>query len=502
MGPARLARATLAALLLALALAGCAGLARAYDVAPNGLSRSDDALRRMLVFGRPDSAFLHLAPERSHAPGDALLRDLYQGIVAHYAGEYAASNQHLHRAAELADERMTKSVSREAISFFTNDRVLPYEPGRTERLLIPYFGALNFLRLGDLAGATVEARRLAFELQHYDDAGSDADRPLRAALRELTGAIFEAAGERNDAAVAFRNAAALGRTVAPGVAGDTAIGLVVLVVEHGFVAHRVEASLNVMLHAEELSIFADGDAAEKVALAGLVAARAVDHALRVKHFDNRFGTDTRALLVPAPDEPALRWRCRGEECTDSTPPPVGKPYLLRVAWPAFREQARLPAAASVWFASASAAASASACACGSGSGDGTGGGVELAFADVSRAIVADFERERGRLIARTIARGAVKLAVTQSAERRATERDETVGWLVGVLGNVGSALLEQADTRSWHLLPGGIAILRMPLAAGTHELAVEAGGGAGRTLPLGSVHVEPGRTTFVSTRAW
>jgi uncharacterized protein len=486
MYPARLARSALASF-VALVVVGCAGLFHSYDLAPNGLTRRDDDLRRMLVIGRPDSALLRLAPDGEFAPGDALLRDLYHGMVAHYAGEYAASNTHLQRAAELADERMTKSLSREALSFFTNDRVLPYEPARTERLLIPYFGALNYLRMSDLGGAVVEARRLAFELQHLDDGDAEADRSLRAALRELTGAIFEAAGERNDAGVAFRNAEALGRSIAA-LPRDSATGVVVLVVEQGFVAHRVESSLNVMLHPEELAIFGDADAGEKVALAGLVATRVLNHASNVNYFDTRFGTDTRALLVPVPEEPALRWRCRGEECTDSTPPPVRKPYLLRVAWPAFREQTRIAPAAQLRLPETLA------------NGEPHG----VTFADVSRAIVGDFEHDRGRIIARSIARGAVKLAVTRGAERKLTERDETAGWLVGALGNVGSALLEQADTRSWHLLPGGIAVVRLGLPAGSHSLAVDLDGSGrpDRVLQLGDVTVAAGRTTFVSARAW
>jgi hypothetical protein len=58
---------------------------------------------------------------------------------------------------------------------------------------------------------------------------------------------------------------------------------------------------------------------------------------------------------------------------------------------------------------------------------------------------------------------------------------------------------EQADTRSWHLLPGELQVLRMRLSAGAHALAVDVGG---RRVPIGVVRVAPGSMHFVSARVW
>jgi hypothetical protein len=167
-------------LLLALGAAGCARLFRPYDLAPSGLQRQDDGLRRMLAAGQAGLALQRLAPERD-APSDDLLRHLYLATAAHYAGQYEQSNLHLHAAGELADDRIAKSISRNALSLISSDRVLPYEPGRTERLLLPYYGALNYLRLGSMEGAVVEARRLAFLLQQYEHGMAPAEKPLHAA---------------------------------------------------------------------------------------------------------------------------------------------------------------------------------------------------------------------------------------------------------------------------------------------------------------------------------
>ena len=53
-------RLLILAVLAALAGAGCAGVFSRYDVAPNGLPRSEDRLRQDLAFGRADSALARL----------------------------------------------------------------------------------------------------------------------------------------------------------------------------------------------------------------------------------------------------------------------------------------------------------------------------------------------------------------------------------------------------------------------------------------------------------
>src|SRR5688572_22867152 len=189
---------------LALASAGCARMFGSYDVAPNGQSTRDDELRRMLASGHASEAF-----EKRKAPDDEVLRALYRGVVAYYAEQYAESAQLFDDAASLADDRYTKSVSRAALSLVSNDLVLPYEPGRTERLLIPYYGALARLKLGDVEGAAVEARRLSQLIQQYQDDGRDIDPALLATLRYVSAAVFAANGNYTDADVSYRNVLAV-----------------------------------------------------------------------------------------------------------------------------------------------------------------------------------------------------------------------------------------------------------------------------------------------------
>jgi hypothetical protein len=507
---ARLAR-LLAIAALVVGSAGCARLFGSYDIAPNGLARSDDRLRTMLAGGQAGTAFRDFGSTHN-APDDDVLRALYQGVIAYYAGEYAESARILDDAADLADDRITKSISRSALSVISNDLVLPYEPPRTERLMIPYYAALARLAMGDNEGAAVEARRLSMLLQRIADDERPLDSRIAATLRYVAGAVFEANGDRADADIAYRNAAALDSAfVVPSLTSRSATGSVIIVLEHGFVAHRVEQGLSVMLAPEEVDLIANGDGDEKAGALGLVAARTLHYAA---HGPSYYGAAARptALFVPAPEDrasiprrrPTVVCRPATESAADSTRAiPAGSPaparaaqecseehreidelpYLLKVAWPIYARDGRAPAPVHLVVSTDT-----------------------MAFpapADLSRGVIADFEAERALIVARTIARGAAKFALTKGAEKKLEDRNEAAGRLLGVIGNLSNVLLERADTRSWHLLPGSISILRLDLPAGEHSLATEIGvEQARRTITLDAVSVTPGSARVVAARAW
>jgi hypothetical protein len=406
-------------------------------------------------------------------------------------------------------------VSRAALSMVTSDLALHYEPGRTERLMIPYYAAMARLRLGDTSGAAVEARRLSMLLQRYDDDRADIDAGLRATLRYVAGAIFDASGERGDADVAFRNAVALDTTLltyraAPGS------GAVLVVLEQGFVAHRVEQGLAVMLLPEEVHAIAHTGGEDRALAAALVAGRVLEYAagagrhggghVRGSGSVARFGTlhvpaprhtelpSTRTTTVCTTVQPTAADTATAEppaarpvrvsnvpaerECERKTEPIDALPYLLKVAWPVYHADHR-PASAQLLT---------------------TSGAVAFSRAgNVSSSVIADFEADRAMTVARTIARGTAKLALTKGAERKLEERSETAARLVGLLGNVSNVLTERADTRSWHLLPAAVSVVRIELPPGEHELNVDVGG---RRVALGPLTVRAGSLDVVPVRVW
>jgi hypothetical protein len=584
---------------------------RPYVLAPSGLEVPEQRLRDALAGGRWEAALRQAGREKDGGPSDALLRELYRGTAAYYGGRWDESALAFQRAANMADDRYTKRVSRGALALATNDRALPYVPGDNERLFAHYYAALGYLHANDLNGAAVEARRLAYRLQQADARRDPLDRSARAALRYFTGAVFEAAGDREDAEVAYRNAAALGAAVDTGVArraeADSALrgtargrrrargaeparaaepgpgrGDVVVLVEGGFVAHRVNERLSVRLGgdaADRLTMTSGGvvvagrgarasgawapapgtlggqlaalltgdqglwagDPPPALALDGAplpgaplpgapgdsgaadtvgVPARGVDGVrvggvrvggvraggarvgsgggITVARADAERAAGAGAgdppvaaggresapptaqsrgpVIVPRPGRRRDRW-----ERDDRRGP--GWAETFAIAWPAYRRPAAWPLAFGVVVGAPALGATAA--------GAAAGAAEPVARGDLSLAAAGDFKRDRGNVLARLVTRAALRAALVREAGRAHKGLDD----VVRVLTNA----TEHADTRSWHLLPGEVRVLRVRLPAGAHPLAVDVGG---RRVSLGTVRVAPGGVRFVSARVW
>lgn len=537
--------------LAAVALGGCGGgLFHPFEAGPAGLHREEAALRSFLVAGRYDSALARLGPEGSTV-GDELLRLQHRGLVAHYAGRYGESNDALERAAALAEDRYTKSVSRAALSLLTNDRVLPYDPPRSERLLIHYYGALNYLLLEEPEEAAVEARRLSRLLDRYEDegggrGGAGAEGRLGAALRYFAGAVFEAAGEANDARVAYRLAGRAG-ALPEVVDASPGAGEVVVVLERGFVAHRVERSATLLLSHRELErllpgggddgwegLRDDGWEAPPTAAGtekngfrgGWGEGRPLDPADAAEEEEAFEAAVRMARAVLEGGEGgrgatgAVHWSGVGRAVRRS----AGElPYLLRIAWPAYAREggswggwilhrtgdplpgARAPATGTALAATGVAAAAAAGRPIVDGAVSLADGSAPSAAAvrwigDVSEAVVEEYAAQEPLVLAKSIVRAAAKLAVARELEDEVGERSEVLGEVAGVAANAAAVLLERADTRCWHLVPGEIGFARLRLPAGKRVLSLRVPGGTGPGRV--AVDVRPGRVAVVSARVW
>lgn len=490
-------RAALAALSCA-ALVGCAALLRSFDRTSSGLSSWDASLRALTASGRFDSALALTAPGRADA-GDDLLRLEYEGLVAHYAGDLKRSRLALEAASHLADDRYTRSLTRIALSFISSDLARAYDPPLTDRVFLHYYGALDYLAGDHADGAAVEARKLEQALTLADPhlMGEAGMRGLAATLHTFAGAVFEATGRPGEAEVAYRLARRSGAdsSVASLAADDPGGGggTLVLAVEEGYVAHRVQRSLLLPLWPDELTALSVGAAA-----GASEQARAHDVALRVAR--RGLGSDHRVR--------PRRLRKDG-----------GDPYLLRVAWPAFagggvpatRVAVRVYGATNSRPADSLASDPALAGPVGAGSvtpepsGDAPAATDTGPTFDVSTAARVEFERDAPGILARTLVRTVAKRAAVEAVKDVVSKQDETLGEIAGLAANVTTALLEQADTRGWYLLPARVRLLRLRVPAGTDRIGVrisEAGRGIAGDVELGPVHVAAGEVTVVPVRFW
>lgn len=471
--------AVLAATLL---FSGCASAFGGYDLAPNGLTREDAAIRDGLAEEPVATHEAVLAGER-RLPDDDLLRLLYAGTTGRYAGRYRESTQLLDLASYLAEDRVTVSVSEQAMSFITSDRALAYVPNRTERLMVHYIAALSFLEAGDRGGAVVEARRIEALLDRFDEDVDPSDPPYDSRfLHYFAGTVFEAGDEYGSADVAYRRAGSDPPPISEVYEGTPpdSMGEIVVVVERGFVPHRVEQSVAIALPPHRVSALTDGSVAEKAAAAAAAAATILLFASDTYGERGPYYTD-RGYQRPLYLSP---WR---DDCGRLGQPACGKddsdPYLMRVSWPVLYQDDRVPDdRVSVQV-------------------DGLQIGSYRRL-DVGRGVRRDFTDGLSTILARTVFRAATKMVLSEAAEDVVSKEDETAGKIVGALVNLGTLLTERADTRSWHLLPGAVELVRIPVPAGTHQLSLGGGGWLSRRVDLGPVHVRPGEMTFVSHRIW
>jgi hypothetical protein len=177
---------------------GCATANLAWRAGPGGIP-AEQGIRTHLSNQRADEAWRALANKKV-APPDALLRHMYRGVVSLHAGEYEAGTRATDRAWTIAEDRYTRQLSRGALSMVTAEAALPYQPGPTERMLIPYYGGLNWLARNEPFEAAVEARRLSSMLE--SNLSDQMPRGMQGVLRYVSGAVFEAAGGMRSSRIA------------------------------------------------------------------------------------------------------------------------------------------------------------------------------------------------------------------------------------------------------------------------------------------------------------
>jgi len=594
-------------------------LTGSFQTGPEGQSMHDTDLRRLAREEQFEEALDLTDPDDSDEIGDELLRLMQRGLLLHYAGQYEESNELLQEAERVIDDRYTKSVSRALLSVVSSDRALAWLPSDTERLMVNYYGALNYLALGDLEGAEVEARRLSRLLQ-LEDEGDEALRPdeieMRKALRYFAGSVFEAAGNSNDAAVSYRHVwapaddlsstplrprfldlwgedveepgivapvrdidfvvdsvlaahaaakadaenASLARSepamesdsrpeipVPPPVVDESAPppvdvagliegghptsgGDVVVFVELGLVAHRVERSVNVPVFPEEAEKMQSSDTNVRFATASCVASRS---------FTGRY--DFAGLLA----ESGTGWQAGADGRCAARPDEKKKSdkdddegsdrqvYLLRVAWPEMvpsglptdlrisslavtsdvqlLQLAELDALPDTMAVPEPGEPLDSVLVPGRPVRDAEPETVSEVLrarpamtGPVSGAVTEEFEDMLGGILIKAVVRSAIKYELARGLEKGLSDEDEVLGDIAFYAANAAAALFERADTRSWHLLPDRVQIVRLWLPDGIHPLTlqVDAGDGVPRSIDLGAVRVREGSVQVLAARVW
>ena len=101
-----------------------------------------------------------------------------------------------------------RNLLTEAAVLISNPEIRPYRPEDFEVIMINFYKALNYLHLNNMEDALVEVRKINIRLQQLNDKYPDhKNRYQRDAFAQLLmGLIYDAAGDYNNAFIAYRNA--------------------------------------------------------------------------------------------------------------------------------------------------------------------------------------------------------------------------------------------------------------------------------------------------------
>jgi uncharacterized protein len=299
-----------------------------------------------------------------------------------------------------------------------------------EKLLINTLDMINYLELGDLNGARIEARRLSVMQKYIKDELKDPDNPILGLGGFLAGYAFEKSGNADEALHYYDDAlkfsgfrsikdparalmtksayktqrlTALGTEAAPlpPPLEDSGEAELVVVVGYGRVPHKVSNRIPIGL---ALTLFArdihptDAQAANKLATQGLVT------------------------WINYPTLAA------GQGSYETPRAAVDSSYLQ----------------------------------------------LEEAV-DVSAQVRSEWHKIEGKIVASAITRLIARLAVGEGIQM-AAGKDSIAGFIASLGAQATLAALDTPDTRSWETLPARVALTRVRVPAGKHTIRLEARG--------------------------
>jgi uncharacterized protein len=380
-----------------------------------------------------------------------VLWNLDRGVFYHYAGRYKESNEAFKAAEERMDELFTESITGNVAAFIVNDNTLPYRGEDFETVIVNIYRALNYVQLGDVEDALVEARKVDQKLrlinQQYP---ADAKNAYQgdAFARMLMGVFYQMGGTRddlNDAYISDKLAADFYQNdFGPlyGVHAPAPLKTNLL-------------STATFMGPEELD-----QAKRRYPGTPVLPLDEVQKEARLYfvHFAGRGPTKVEsAIRAVMPDG-----------------------NLLKIAFPHYSPNYYLITGSRVLV-------------------DGQPADTLQEAQPIGAIAVRNLDDRKLRISAKAIARATTKYLANRVLQERARRKGDAASVLAWLGGNVYAELSEQADLRSWQTLPDEVLVGQVLLAPGKHRLQVQytsQGGAVVSSEDLGEVEVQAGQTRF------
>lgn len=165
-------------------------------------------IEQNLLAGNPaQAAAIVEQAEKEYGTKSRVLYGMDRGLTLQLAGDYRQSSMALEQAEEAVERLYTRTIRSETTAFLTNDNALPYEGDAYEHVMLNVVKALNYAIQGDVQEALVEARRIDHRLNLLSDRVKEPSGYRNDGFaRYLSGVLYEAAGDLNNAFIAYRNA--------------------------------------------------------------------------------------------------------------------------------------------------------------------------------------------------------------------------------------------------------------------------------------------------------
>jgi len=368
------------------------------------------------------------------------------GLLLSILGKYQESNDFFEKAFLFGEDYHINYV-REAESYVYNPTVEIYRGEDHEHLMVLYYKAINFLKMGKPDEALVECKRMDIRLQQLSDKYNSPEKYKRDAfLHTLMGIIYQSTKDYNNAFIAYRNALDIYETDyakmfnltppqqlktdllntawwtgfndeveyyktkfdMPGYQPSKPGTDLVFFWHDGLCPVKAEWSLNFIIEhqSSNMVVFYNSN---------------VNLAFPFQVDDERNRADLRSLEV------------------------------FRVAFPRYLERPLYFNAGTLRVGDQSYT-------------------LELAE-DVSRIA---FYSLRKRMV-QEFGKGLLRAALKKAAEHTVKKENETLGAVIGMV----NALTEKADTRNWQTLPHSIYYARVPLKPGENSVTLTVNGGEG-----------------------
>jgi hypothetical protein len=142
------------------------------------------------------------------SPLDKFLYHVQRGHLFHLAGQYVESNREFEAAVAVAEKLEPFSLTETVTDYTLNEASKAYQGEDYERAYVHYYMALNYLAMDDLEEALVECRRVdqvfrELDARYEEGTGRYQDDGF---IRYLSGLIYEARGEYDEAFIDYRKA--------------------------------------------------------------------------------------------------------------------------------------------------------------------------------------------------------------------------------------------------------------------------------------------------------